>query len=160
MHTRRQQMGYVFEHKDIVKPINECKDWYARRFGGSSTFMPDIVATNNQRSILAIIEAKAGTGNSLNVDKEQIERCVKIHDMFSIYDWKFIVLAFKFMTKNKNGKRELKMYFYPYNRFVITETPSRVSCNYKGEIFMNRKKIESYDKNHTINDLIGYLNQI
>lgn len=126
--------------------------------GGSSSGLPDIVMTNNNLSILVVMEAKAGTGNNLNVEKKQIERCLVLLKMFSVYEHQFVILAFKFMTKNKDGKRELKMYYYPYGyTHVMYETPSRVSCNYKGEIFINRKKVYSYEKSHTIEDLIMFL---
>jgi hypothetical protein len=34
----------------------------ARRLGGSSTWLPDIVAANNKDAILLSIEAKSGSG--------------------------------------------------------------------------------------------------
>lgn len=153
----RRSRGYNFEN-DMVKKVNGFGGWHARRFGGASTHMPDVIMTNNEKSIIAIMEAKAGTGESLNVDKEQLEKCLELQKMFSVYESQFIMLAFKFMSKNKDGKRPLKMYFYPYNYFnKIEETPSRVSCNYKGEIFINRKKIYQNNESHTITDLITFL---
>ena len=47
----------------------------ARRLGGSSTGLPDIVAVNNTESILLSIEAKSGTSNSIYVPDDQIGRC-------------------------------------------------------------------------------------
>lgn len=56
--------------------------WIARRLGGSSTGLPDIVAVNNQNAILLSIEAKSGTGDALYVQPDQIQRCLLIRDMF------------------------------------------------------------------------------
>ena len=50
----------------------------AKRLGGSSVGLPDIVAVNNNKGILLVIEAKSGTGESLYVPSDQIERCFSI----------------------------------------------------------------------------------
>jgi Holliday junction resolvase len=91
----RRSRGYNFEYK-LVKKLNLGK-WMARRLGGSSTGLPDIIAVNNKASILLSIEAKSGTSDSIYVPNDQIDRCFLITEMFGIYSYRHIILAFKFM---------------------------------------------------------------
>ncbi|CAN5274151.1 hypothetical protein BH18THE2_BH18THE2_02420 [soil metagenome] len=76
----RRSRGYSYEHALVQRLNNEI--WIARRLGGSSTGLPDIVAVNNQNAILLSIEAKSGTGDALYVQPDQIQRCLLIRDMF------------------------------------------------------------------------------
>src|SRR5918999_1154252 len=79
----RRSRGYSYEHTLVQRLNNE--HWIARRLGGSSTGLPDIVAVNNIEGILLSIEAKSGTGDSLYVKPDQIQRCLLIRDMFGYY---------------------------------------------------------------------------
>lgn len=113
--TRRSR-GYNFEYA-IVNAFNghKSKDWHARRLGGSSTGLPDIVATNKRKSVLYAIEAKSGESNILYIERDQIERCQDITDKFlTAYDSRFVVFAFKF--KGKKGGRKLQY------RFILMST--------------------------------------
>lgn len=95
--TRRAR-GYSWEYS-LVNAFNNhpSGDWCARRLGGSSIGLPDIVATNNTKSILYSIEAKSGEDNILYVPADQIQRCQDITDKFlRIYNQRWIVFAFKF----------------------------------------------------------------
>ena len=82
----RRSRGYSFEYS-IVNRINN-RNWIAKRLGGSSVGLPDIIAVNNNKAILLVIEAKSGTGESLNVPSDQIERCFSIFKMFRYYNYK------------------------------------------------------------------------
>lgn len=107
----RKQRGYNFEYS-IVNAFNDhhSKQWYARRLGGSSTGLPDIVATNKAKSLLYAIEAKSGEGNILYIERDQIERCLDITEKFlTAYRNRYIVFAFKF--KGKKGGRKLQYRF-------------------------------------------------
>ncbi len=137
----RRSRGYNFEHK-LVKGLNSGK-WMARRLGGSSTGLPDIVAVNNKDSILLSIEAKSVTGNSIYVPEDQIGRCFLITQMFRIYSNRYIILAFKFMRKRRHvlagetkyQPRKIKEY---YKIIKFKRTPKKfpiVKCNYNGDTF-------------------------
>ena len=104
----RRSRGYNFEHTLVQRLNNEV--WHARRLGGSSTGLPDIVAVNNPNGILLIIEAKSGTSDILYVPQDQIERCVMIRNMFSIYPERHIILAFKFMSKKRFRRKNKVVY--------------------------------------------------
>ena len=54
----RRSRGYNFEYR-LVKQLN-TGEWIARRLGGSSTGLPDIVAVNNTDSIIIINRGKDG----------------------------------------------------------------------------------------------------
>ena len=99
MSNIRRSRGYSFEHT-LVQRLNSGV-WNARRLGGSSTGLPDIIAVNNMDAILLTIEAKSGTGDILYVPQDQIERCLLIRKMFSFYKIRHIILAFKFMSKKR-----------------------------------------------------------
>ena len=73
----RRSRGYNFEYR-LVKQLNS-KKWIARRLGGSSTGLPDIVAVNNSESILLSIEAKTATSNSIYVPQDQITDVISLH---------------------------------------------------------------------------------
>jgi len=84
--------------------------WRARRLGGSSTGLPDIVAVNNDSGILLTIEAKSGTSDILYVPLDQIERCIIVRNMFGIYPERHIILAFKFMGKKRFRRKNETVY--------------------------------------------------
>lgn len=137
----RRSRGYNFEYK-LVKKLN-IGEWNARRLGGSSTGLPDIVAVNNKESILLSIEAKSGTSSSIYVPDDQIDRCYLITEMFKIYDYRHIILAFKFMRKKRQiikgeieyGPRKIKEY---YKIIKFKRKPTNfpiIKCNYNGDTY-------------------------
>lgn len=137
----RRSRGYNFEHR-LVKQLN-AGEWTARRLGGSSTGLPDIVAVNNKDSVLLSIEAKSATSNSIYVPQDQIGRCYIITEMFGTYDNRYIILAFKFMRKKRQviaGKtkyipRKTKEY---YKIVKFKGKPKHfpiIKCNYDGDTF-------------------------
>jgi Holliday junction resolvase len=138
----RRSRGYNFEHR-LVKQLNRG-EWTARRLGGSSTGLPDIVAVNNKKSILLSIEAKSGTSNSIYVPSDQIGRCFVITEMFKVYSNRHIVLAFKFMRKKRqviSGEvrylpRKIREY---YKIIKFREYPRKfpiIKCNYDGDTYV------------------------
>ncbi len=134
--------GYNFEYT-LVKRLNSMDAWYARRFGGSSTGFPDIVAVNNNERILLTVEAKTGTSDSLYVPPDQIERCAKILDVFGLYEKKYAILAFKFMSKrrfrNKDNSgyqhRQIHEYYKIANGLFAKKLMPTVKCTYDGRMF-------------------------
>lgn len=137
----RRSRGYNFEHR-LVKQLNS-KEWIARRLGGSSTGLPDIVAVNNRDSVLLSIEAKSATGNSIYVPQDQILRCYMITKMFEVYRERHIILAFKFMRIKRQvvcGEtiyvpRKTKEY---YKILKFKKTPKIfpvIKCNYEGDTY-------------------------
>ena len=104
----RRSRGYNFEHT-LVRRLSSGS-WAARRLGGSSTGLPDIVAVNNTNGILLTIEAKSGTSDILYVPQDQLMRCMVIRNMFGIYPERHIVLAFKFMSKKRFRRKNQTVY--------------------------------------------------
>ncbi|VFJ15104.1 resolvase [Candidatus Nitrosocosmicus franklandus] len=137
----RRSRGYNFEH-GLVKRLNNG-DWIARRLGGSSTGLPDIVAVNNKLSILLSIEAKSATGNSIYVPPDQIMRCHGITKMFKAYNERYIILAFKFMRVKRQkigGKtiyvpRKTREYYKIIKFKKIPKVFPSIKCNYDGDTF-------------------------
>ncbi|MEM2760421.1 MAG: hypothetical protein QXU32_10445 [Nitrososphaerales archaeon] len=135
--------GYNFEYT-LVKRFNSLDGWYARRFGGSSTGFPDIVAVNNSEKILLTLEAKTGTSDGLYVPPDQIERCAKILDVFKLYERKYAILAFKFMSKkrfrNKNNSwyehRQIHEYYKIANSLLGRKRMPTIKCTYDGRTFV------------------------
>lgn len=124
--TRRSR-GYSFEYS-LVTIFNKKETWAARRLGGSSTGLPDLVITNNHRSVLYAVECKSGESNILYIARDQLERCKDITDNFlAIYQKRFMVLAFKFKS---TAKRKLRYRFLLVTSpFVIREDIKGVSYN-------------------------------
>jgi Holliday junction resolvase len=105
--TRRQR-GYNFE-REIVKRISSCDGWKALRLGSPSVSLPDVIAVNNSESIMLAIEAKSTSTDRIRIPLEQIERCLRWLDTFSLYKHRYAILALKFMSKKWK-----KAYTYKY----------------------------------------------
>ena len=141
----RRSRGYSYEHT-LVQRLNNGL-WYARRLGGSSTGLPDIVAVNNTDGILLTIEAKSGTSDILYVPEDQIERCLMIRNMFGIYPERHIILAFKFMSKKRFRRkneivyesRKLLEYYKIADVVADMKTLPTIKCTYGGETFAIHK---------------------
>jgi Holliday junction resolvase len=128
-------------------------DWCARRLGGSSAGLPDIVAVNNKKSILLSIEAKSGTGDALYIPHDQIRRCILIQDMFGYYKRRYTIFAFKFMKKKRYVRkgqtvyepRKLVEYYKSIEKGGDIEDVSMIKCTYDGKTyeFRNKRFVES-----------------
>lgn len=137
----RRSRGYAYEHALVQKLNNGV--WHARRLGGSSTGLPDIVAVNNTAGILLTIEAKSGTSDILYVPQDQIERCLLIRNMFGIYPHRHIILAFKFMSKKRFRRRNKTVYesrklleYYKVADIVADmDTVPIIKCTYDGKTY-------------------------
>jgi Holliday junction resolvase len=137
----RRNRGYSFEHV-IVQKLN-TNAWNARRLGGSSANLPDIIAVNNKESIFLSIEAKSGTADSLYVPSDQIQRCFQIRDMFQVYKTAHVILAFKFMQKRRireEGKtiyihRKLLEYYKIADKYSRMKALPIIKCTYDGRTY-------------------------
>ncbi len=142
MKNIRRSRGYSYEHT-LVRRLNDGS-WIARRLGGSSTGLPDVVAVNNNEATLLSIEAKSGTGDALYVQPDQIQRCLLIRDMFGYYRTKHVILAFKFMRKKRftrkrqvvYEKRRLLEYYKVADRLNKLENIPVVKCTYSGTTYV------------------------
>jgi Holliday junction resolvase len=129
----------------LVRRLNNHL-WIARRLGGSSTGLPDIVAVNNNAATLLSIEAKSGTGDALYVQPDQIYRCLLIADMFKSYATRHVILAFKFMRKKRFTRkcrvvyetRKLIEYYKIADELSKSNTIPLIKCTYDGRIFVTR----------------------
>jgi Holliday junction resolvase len=141
----RRSRGYSYEHT-LVQRLNNGV-WHARRLGGSSTGLPDIVAVNNTDGILLTIEAKSGTSDILYVPQDQIERCLMIRNMFSIYPERHIILAFKFMSKKRFRRkneivyenRRLLEYYKVADIVADMSVIPIIKCTYDGKTYALHK---------------------
>ena len=137
----RRNRGYSFEHV-LVQKLN-TNAWNARRLGGSSANLPDIIAVNNKDSIFLSIEAKSGTADSLYVQSDQIQRCFQIRDMFQVYKTAHVILAFKFMQKKRIREEGKTIYIYRklLEYYKIADKYSRmkglpiIKCTYDGRTY-------------------------
>lgn len=138
----RRSRGYNFEYS--VVNFFEKMGWHARRLGGSSTGLPDIVATNNKYSVLYSIECKSTASNFCYVPNDQLVRCQDILEMFAPYRFKAIVLAFKFTRKGKTPKgivynRQLKYYFHSIVYIENIDNIANIRCDYAdGKLTIDR----------------------
>ena len=117
--TRRQR-GYNWEDT-LVKRFNSIKSWKAFRLGSPSVALPDVLSVNNAASIIFTIEAKSGTGTTLFVPFDQIERCLNWINTFQVYQKREVILAFKFLSKKRIGtgkyeKRELREFYKVWDK--------------------------------------------
>ena len=131
-----RQRGYGWEDA-IVKRFNALSSWQAFRLGSPSVALPDVLAVNNRNSTLYIIEAKSGTGTTLTVPYDQIERCIAWTKTFRLYENSQVLLAFKFLSKKRVGggkyiSRPLHEFFkvWPKSKRAIN-----CICNYDGTLY-------------------------
>ena len=108
----RRSRGYSFEY-DLVQKFKATENWDARRLGGSSTGLPDVVATNNYKGIFMVIECKSGDTDILRVPDDQVQRCYDTANLFGFYNFKYIVFAFKFKKNKEKGRDKLEYRYLP-----------------------------------------------
>ena len=147
--TRRQR-GYNWEDT-LVKRFNSLQNWKAFRLGSPSVALPDVLAVNNPESMIFTIEAKSGTGTTLQVPFDQIERCLNWVDNFQVYQNREVILAFKFLSKKRTGvgtyeKRKLHEFYKVWDK---TKKPIDFVCTYDGRIYAlkngRQKRLELKD---------------
>ena len=134
-----RQRGYGWEDT-IVKRFNALGAWQAFRLGSPSVALPDVLAVNNKNSTLYTIEA-SGTGTTLSVPYEQIERCIAWTKTFRLYEKSHVLLAFKFLSKKRVGggkyaSRPLREFFKVWPK---SKRATDCICNYDGTLYTNVK---------------------
>ena len=117
-----RRRGYDFEY-DLVKQFQALEHWNARRLGGSSTGLPDVVATRNptetEFSTMMAIECKEGRDTyTLEVPADQIRRCMDTCNLLGAYHKQYVVFAFKFMKSEKLHRPSNNIVFY---RFALND---------------------------------------
>ena len=143
--TRRQR-GYSWE-STLVKRFNSLPDWKAFRLGSPSVALPDVLVVSNSNSTLFTIEAKSGTGTTLQVPFDQIIRCLNWTNHFEIYKTRKVVLAFKFLSKKRVGvgkyeNRQLREFYKVWDK---SKKIVDCVCTYDGKTYAlvdgKRKKL-------------------
>lgn len=127
--TRRSR-GYSFEYF-ISQAFNNRRDWAAKRLGGTSVGLPDIIATNTEQGTVLSIECKSGDTDTHYIPADQLDRCKDIIDRFlSFYPNRYIVLAFKFKA-NKHKKRKLHYYFLVLEKLEYSANLKGIKFSWK-----------------------------
>ena len=99
--TRRQR-GYQWEDT-LVKRFNSVENWKAFRLGSPSVALPDVLVVSDKFLTIFATEAKSGTGTTLYVPYDQIERCLNWANNFRLYKTRKVILSFKFLSKKRIG---------------------------------------------------------
>lgn len=133
--TRRQR-GYAWEDT-LVKRFNNTQSWSGFRLGSPSVALPDILAVCNKKSTIYVIEAKSGTGTTLQVPHDQITRCMRWTQTFEVYKTRRVILAFKFLSKKRIGtgiyeRRKLHEFFKVWDP---KQPPIDCVCTYDGQTY-------------------------
>jgi len=133
--TRRQR-GYQWEDT-LVKRFNGLDEWKAFRLGSPSVALPDILAVSDKKQKIFTIEAKSGTGTTLQVPHDQITRCLNWVNNFQLYKTRKVILAFKFLSKKRIGvgnyeNRELREF---YKEWDNSSNPKNCVCAYDGKTY-------------------------
>ena len=87
--------------------------------------------------MLFTIEAKSGTGTTLQVPFDQIQRCMKWVDTFELYKNRQVILAFKFSSKKRirTGEYERRQLREFYKVWPKTQAPIDCVCTYEGKTY-------------------------
>lgn len=141
----RRQRGYRWEDT-IVKRFNALDDWKAFRLGSPSVALPDVLVVSSKNNTIFTIEAKSGTGNTLQVPFDQIIRCLNWTNTFGLYETRRVILAFKFLSKKRVGvgkyeSRELREFFKGWDE---TKNAIDCVCTYEGKTYaiQSRKRVK------------------
>lgn len=135
----RRSRGYAYE-MSIVKRFQAKKGGDARRLGGSSTGLPDVMATihiENTHKIYSC-EAKSSRYDLCFIPIDQIQRCYAILGMFAAaYNEMWVMFAFGFKNQLRGKRREPKEYLFlvDYNdneKYKLLNDCDKITCNYKG----------------------------
>ena len=143
--TRRQR-GYNWEDT-LVKRFNALDSWKAFRLGSPSVALPDILAVSTNANTIFTIEAKSGTGTTLQVPYDQIIRCLKWIHTFELYKTRKTIIAFKFLSKKRigTGKYEHRQLREFYKIWDESNKITDFVCTYEGETYAlvngNRHKL-------------------
>ena len=133
--TRRQR-GYNWEDT-LVKRFNAIIGWKAFRLGSPSVALPDILAVSTNTNTIFTIEAKSGTGTTLQVPYDQIIRCLKWIHTFELYKTRKTIIAFKFLSKKRigTGKYEHRQLREFYKVWDESNKITDFVCTYEGETY-------------------------
>ncbi len=143
--TRRQR-GYSWE-STLVKRFNSLSDWRAFRLGSPSVALPDVLVVSNSNSTLFTIEAKSGTGTTLQVPFDQIIRCLNWTNHFELYKTRKVIIALKFLSKKRIGvgkyeNRQLREFYKVWDK---SKKIVDCVCTYDGKTYAlvdgKRKKL-------------------
>ena len=132
LNKTRKNRGYSFE-ADCVNRFNETQGWFARRLGGSSTGLPDVMATSDNGFVISMECKSTRHENNLYIPQDQIERCVFVLKLFQYYPRKNIIFGFKFGQSKGRKKKE---YFFNGNGFSWESSFRNVEwvkCTREGE---------------------------
>lgn len=142
----RSARGYAWE-KHIIDFANSQKGYVARRLGGSSTGLPDIVITHNESSTIYAMEAKSVTSMIAYIPQDQIIRCLDVLKMFEVYYNRNMWFVFKFgvnrssyqsITTKEGNKiklnNKLRMYFHKVTLIGNLENIKFVVCDIHGNL--------------------------
>ena len=144
--TRRQR-GYQWENT-LVKRFNSVKNWKAFRLGSPSVALPDVLVVSDKFLTIFATEAKSGTGTTLYVPYDQIERCQNWANNFCLYKTRKVILAFKFLSKKRIGvgkyeRRKLREFYKIWDN---NEKAVDCVCTYDGNVYAlkngTRKKLQ------------------
>lgn len=126
----RKSKGYNWEIK--VLEILESKGFIVERLGGTTTELPDLVAHNDNTSLIIGVECKSVSGTYARVPVEQLVRCIDEGKKWGLYHNKMVILAFQFgryQKKTMPGHRKKKEFLKIWN---FNYTIGNVSCTYDG----------------------------
>jgi len=132
----RRQRGYHWEDT-LVKRFNSLDGWNAFRLGSPSVALPDVLAVSSIHNAIFAIEAKSGTGTTLQVPFDQIIRCLKWSKTFELYKTRKVILAFKFLSKKRIGpsqyeSRQLREF---YKSWDVKNKITDCVCTYEGSTY-------------------------
>lgn len=113
--------------------------------------LPDVVAASTYLDTIYSIECKSSRSTEAYIPQDQLLRCRDVLNMFSKYENRFVVLAFKFAANRaeiketvskRTGKkrkktvreRKLKYYFFLVENTSYFERVEWVKCNDQGLI--------------------------
>src|SRR5215510_15750272 len=151
--TLRKQRGFKFEYH-IVEMLRN-RGFNAKKSGGNTVGFPDIIATRHYT--LLGIEAKSVAGFHAYIPLDQIQRCFQLLEMFNLYQNRYAIAAFKFMSKvtGNDFRRPIKYYYFLMEErfFEHIEQFKYLRCVYNGELAFITELDESLRKKRKNNVL-------
>ena len=139
MTNLNKSRGYAFEY-DVTSRINRYEHWHAWRLGGTQIALPDVLAVNNERSLLAVFELKSTQDDAAIVMSPQIERLHELTEKLSIYKISFMIIGFKFRNKTGAHRRPIREYFFGVHKM------DSFKCKRDGSLYRKSWKTGNWER--------------
>jgi Holliday junction resolvase len=123
----RKDRGTNYEN-DIVQFINYLGYGFrGKRMSTASVDWPDVLGVSNKLDAIISVECKSSQHDNIYIPVEEVNRCFETIKFLENYRHKFVLFAFKFMSKTRRKKSQpyLKRHIKEFYLLLDTKAVER-----------------------------------